>query len=247
MKIESFKDGVLKIDGKAMSMAEALSNFPKDIKKIYNFVEKSLKETRRQDKLSHMANIEKIKVIKDKVIEIFKNLNLKNDDEMSKIHKIFEYIVKHSNYDEKIYDEKQEIYNANLSYLEKMHTMEINGIYNCLIQNRSDCMGDSVTMAFLLRCLNIEANCVAIGDKDMGNIHNIVKIRVYGKDFYCEPTVFREGVKNNLLNLSKDKILFYERVYKQYLKSNKFQILHVYQPIVFTENGKDMKFEEEKE
>ena len=247
MKIEGFRDGILKIDGQAMTIADAFSSYPKDTRKIYTFVNKSLREMEHQDKLIHQENTIKIKAIKDKTIEILKNLDLKNDDNYIKFYKIFKYIVLSSHYDENILKEKQEIYNKNISPMGKSNTLEIEAIYKCLIENRSDCLGDSIAMSFLLRCLGYDATYITIGNKNMQDIHAVVQINFYGEKFYCEPTTFREAIKLGIMNLSDEKFLLTEEFYKDYLKENKLKILYVYQPIEFLENGEKMKFEEEKE
>ena len=67
MKIESFKDGILKIDGQTMSIAEAFKTYPKEVRGIYTFVNNAIREMERQDEILHVENIEKIRQIKGKV------------------------------------------------------------------------------------------------------------------------------------------------------------------------------------
>ena len=247
MKIENFKDGILKIDGQAMSVTDAFEKYPTHKMGIYTFVKRSIREMERMDKLYHIENINKISIIKNKTIEIFKKLAVKSDAVYDQICKIFKFIVSSSNYDDKILQEKQAIYEANISLEERMNTMEITGIYKCLIENRSDCLGDSATMSFLLRCLGIDSTYVTIGDKNMENLHSIVLIYLYGHKFYCDPTTIRGAIKAGVTTLNESKILMTEKFYKEYLKQNNLKILHVYEPVKFLENGEKMKFDDEKE
>ncbi len=247
MKIESFKDGILKIDGQTMSIAEAFKTYPKEVRGIYTFVNNAIREMERQDEILHVENIEKIRQIKGKVKEIFDELDLKNDMTYTQICKIFKYIVTSSSYDDKIFDEKQELYNANISPLEKYKTLEINGIYNCLIENRSDCLGDAVTMSFLLRCLDIDSTYITIGDKNFQNIHSLVRTSLFGHKFYSDPTTVREALQNGITNLDDCKVIMTEKFYKKFLKDNNLKILHVYSPIEFLEDGQKMNFGDEDE
>lgn len=236
MNIEYYKDGVIKIDGNIYTLSDALRNFPKDIKQICYAVNKYKKEVEENDKISQDKNTKLIKEIQDKTKIILNQLGLdKENSFFDKISKIFDYIVQNSDFEESLLQEKKKIYDADLSLIEKYKTMEINDIYNCLIKNRSVCTGDATTMAYLLRCVGIDATHATIGNSKATKLHEIVLIRFMGYKLYCEPTIYREALHNDIVNLNGDKFVFEEKEYKKYLRANRMSILQIYDPIYFTD------------
>lgn len=245
MKLEWYRDGFIKIDNKIYSLAEAVTFFPNSIKEISIFVKTEI-DRAENTKQIHQNNIDKILVIEEKVKKIIVSLNLKKcgkdwQENKENIYKIFKYIIQSSKYDEKIMLEKKAILNLNIDDQEKAHTMEINEIYNCLINHKSVCTSDSFAMSFILRALGFKAYHATTENLTDGGYHEVVLIIFDNESYICDPTIFREAFETGWLkDISKDYFIFKEKDYCQYICSGEREVVYVHPPIIFTENGEDM-------
>lgn len=202
-------DTHLQVNGEKMLPEEAYKKYPKDANKIKAFVEESKKH---EEKLFSFITSEKLvedycSKIRVKIKEIFKHLNIEGDSiqkQKRNAYALFEYVIKNSNYDNRIMKEKGTV--ANDAF-----TLEVIDIYRCLCENRSVCTSDAAALSLMYRCAGIDSQHLTIAEKGdiPQGVHEVVKMRFGDEIFICDPTLVRTCLEQgNIPDISPSVFAF---------------------------------------
>lgn len=234
-------DTHLRVNGEKMLPEEAYKKYPKDANKIKAFVKKSKTHeeklfdfiTSRRLESNTFSDEEEYSVkeccskIKVKIEEIFKHLNIEGDSiqkQKRNAYVLFEYVIKNSNYDYRIMEEKRAVAND-------MFTQEVIDIYRCLCENRSVCTSDAAALSLMYRCAGIDSRHLTIAEKGdiPQGVHEVVKMRFGDEIFICDPTLVRTCLEQgNIPDISPSVFAFTPNKFFEILyPSKEIKVEHV--------------------